>query len=62
VTGAFPVPLTITGTENHDIVVTVSLSVNNSFEYTDQNGDNLYDPTQDTIVDMGIRGLIPIVQ
>ncbi len=62
VTGQFPIPLSITGTETHDIVVQVSLSVNNSFEWKDTAGDNLYEPAQDTIVDMGIRGLIPIVQ
>lgn len=62
VTGAFPVPLTITGNEDHDIVVDVSLSINNSFEWKDAAGDNLYEPPQDTVVDMGIRGLVPVVQ
>ncbi|MDB5228031.1 MAG: hypothetical protein JWN78_2224 [Bacteroidota bacterium] len=69
VTGRFPVSLTITGTETHDIVITVSLSTNKSFEWKDKNGDGLYEPVDgadnvtvlDSVVDMGIRGLIPIV-
>lgn len=61
VTGQFNGPLTITGSETHDIVVTVSLSNNKSFEWTDANGNNIYEPPSDTVVDMGIRGLIPYV-
>jgi hypothetical protein len=59
-------PLVITGSETHDIVVTVSLSTNNSFEWVEHGGDNYYEPlnttnasVQDTVVDMGIRGMIP---
>jgi hypothetical protein len=62
VTGSFASPLTITGEETHDIIVTVSLSTNNSFEWTDIAGDNIFEPPYDVVVDMGIRGLIPIVQ
>ncbi len=62
VTGQFSTPLTITGNENKDIVVIVSLSTNKSFEFTDLMSDNIYEPSVDTVVDMGIRGLIPIVQ
>ena len=63
VTGAFQTPLTITGNETADVVVTVSLSTNKSFEWKDSNGNGLYEPlTGDTVVDMGIRGMIPIVQ
>ncbi|MBK9274258.1 MAG: hypothetical protein IPM49_06940 [Flavobacteriales bacterium] len=62
VTGAFAQPLVITGNETEDVVITVSLSTNNSFEWTD-NGDGLYEPLAgDQVVDMGIRGLIPIVE
>ena len=62
VTGAFPVPLTITGNETHDIVISVSLSINNSFEWKDAAGDNIYELPMDSVVDMGVRGVIPIVQ
>lgn len=62
VTGAFASPLTITGTETSDVVIIVSLSTNNSFEWSD-NGDGIYEPgAGDLVVDMGVRGLIPIVQ
>lgn len=63
VTGAFPTPLTIPRSASADIVVIVSLSINKSFEWKDSNGNGLYEPfAGDTIVDMGIRGMIPIVQ
>lgn len=64
VTGAFAQPLVITGTETADVVIEVSLSTNNSFEWLD-NGDGLYEPgppANDMVVDMGVRGLIPTVQ
>ena len=62
VTGAFTSPLVITGTETNDVVVTVSLSTNQSFEWKDANMNNVYEPLNgDSVVDMGIRGLIPIV-
>ena len=62
VTGAFAQPLVITGNETEDVVITVSLSINHSFEWMD-NGDDLYEPLAgDLVVDMGIRGLIPIVE
>ena len=61
--------LTITGNETQDIVVTVSLSTNKSFEWKDKNGDHLYQPlnaannsiVEDSVVDMGLRGLVPII-
>lgn len=64
VTGSFPVPLTITGNETDDIVILVSLSTNNSFEWIDGNGNNRLDVESglETIVDMGVRGMIPTVQ
>jgi len=62
VTGQFSTPLTITGNETSDIVITISLSTNNSFEWEDDDADGLYSPAAgDTVVDMGLRGLIPIV-
>lgn len=63
VTGQFAQPLHITGGETSDVVVIVSLSTNNSFEWTDAAGNNIYEPAAgDTVVDMGIRGMIPLVQ
>lgn len=63
VTGAFASPLVVTGNETNDITVVVSLSTNKSFEWTDANGNGLFDPLDgDAVVDMGIRGLIPGVQ
>jgi len=60
---------TITGNETSDVVVTVSISTNKSFEWKDKNGDGRYEPVDglngnapmDSVVDMGVRGLIPIV-
>lgn len=55
--------LTITGNETDDIVVVISLSTNKSFEWTEVNVDGIYDPSAgETVADMGIRGMIPIVQ
>jgi hypothetical protein len=36
--------LPITGNETSDVVITVSLSTNKSFEWKDKNGDHLYQP------------------
>lgn len=63
VTGAFAAPLTITGSETSDIVIEVSLSTNNSFEWVETDGDNTWEPVNgENVVDMGIRGMIPTVQ
>jgi hypothetical protein len=60
VTGAFPQALTITGNEAEDIVVTLSVSVNNSFEWVDVIEDGKYEPgAGENVVDMGVRGLMP---
>jgi len=60
VTGKFATPLSITGYEKKNIVVTVSLSTNNSFEWIDLNNDGKYEPAAgETVVDMGLRGLVP---
>lgn len=69
VTGKFTTPITITGTETKDIIVTVSLSTNNSFEWNDKYHDGIFEPVDglhanaplDSVVDMGIRGMIPKV-
>lgn len=63
VTGQFASPLTITGNETQDIHIVVSLSTNQSFEWVEHSTPGYYEPLNgDTVVDMGIRGLIPIVQ
>lgn len=60
VTGEFVQPFTITGDEKEDVVVELSFSTNNSFEWKDAMNNNIFEPTNgDTVVDMGIRGLIP---
>jgi hypothetical protein len=63
VTGQFAQPLTITGNETQDIHVIISLFVNDSFEWVEHSTPGIYEPlNNDTVVDMGIRGLVPIVQ
>ena len=63
VTGAFTTPLTITGNETNDIKITVSLSTNKSFEWKDHNLNGIFEPLDgDSVVNMGIRGLIPTAQ
>ncbi|MFM2214614.1 MAG: hypothetical protein RL427_1877 [Bacteroidota bacterium] len=60
VTGKFATPLTITGTETSDITVTLSLSINHSFEWEEVNADGKFEPSAgEKVVDMGLRGLIP---
>jgi hypothetical protein len=45
-----------------DIEIIVALSINKSFEWKDANKDGWFEPAAgDTVVDMGIRGLIPFV-
>ncbi len=62
VTGQFANAFTITGTELQDVEVTLSFSVNNSFEWTEINADGKYEPSiGEQLVDMGLRGLIPEV-
>lgn len=53
-------PLVITGTETSDIIITVSLSTNKSFEWKKVTADGYYKPEDGEFpVDMGIRGMIP---
>jgi hypothetical protein len=55
----------VTGAETEDITVTLSFSINQSFEWVDNNGNGQLDIYADgvtapeKIVDMGLRGLIP---
>ncbi|MCS6796840.1 MAG: hypothetical protein NZ516_12870 [Raineya sp.] len=63
VTAKFDTPLTITGNENKDIIITVSVSNNKSFEWRDNNSNGHFEPTLgETVVDMGIRGMKMIVE
>jgi len=65
VTGEFANPLTITGNEKEDVVIVMSLSVNKSFEWEDKNGNGFWDVdpgADENVVDMGLRGLVPIVE
>lgn len=65
VTGKFDKPLVITGKETADLTVTLSFSVNKSFEWKDDNANGQLDLYADgvtpaeKIVDMGLRGLLP---
>lgn len=65
ITGKFATPLVVTGDETGDITVTLSFSINQSFEWIDTNGNGQLDIYADSsapaeqIVDMGLRGLIP---
>lgn len=60
VTGEFKTPLVITGNETEDIVVTLTLSTNQSFEWEDDFADGKFEPAAgETVVDMGLRGLYP---
>jgi hypothetical protein len=62
VTGQFENGLTITGSETQDVIVALSFSINNSFEWTEVNADGKFEPTAgEQVVDMGLRGLIPMV-
>jgi len=60
VKGKFADALVITGTETADITVTLSLSINHSFEWKEVHADGKYEPAAgENVVDMGLRGLIP---
>jgi hypothetical protein len=60
VTGRFPTDLVITGTETKDVTITLSLSVNKSFEWNEVKVDGKWEPSVgEQVFDMGLRGLIP---
>lgn len=66
VTGVIDPPLVITGDETEDISLTLSYSINNSFEWTDNNNNGKFDvdasgQNTEVVVDMGLRGLKGIV-
>jgi hypothetical protein len=58
VTGVFDEPLVITGEEGEDLSLRVSFSTNDSFEWIDSNGDGKWQPFDDMVVDMGVRGMV----
>jgi len=62
--GTIVSPLIITGSETNDIIITVSLSTNKSFEWLEVGTpDGYYKPDAgETPIDMGIRGMLPKVQ
>lgn len=63
VTGVFAQPLVITGAETADVVIIVSISTNKSFEWIDVADDGIFEPAAgDQVVDMGTRGMIPMVE
>lgn len=67
ITGKLDTPLSITGSETKDIYITLSFSVNNSFEWEEtieRNGKwdynmqaNTGQPTVERVLDAGLRGL-----
>jgi hypothetical protein len=62
ITGSFDTPFTITGAETADINVTLSFSINNSFEWVDTRKNGQWDidvlgQTVEQVVDMGFRGM-----
>ena len=60
VTGKFANNLVINGNETKDVIVTLSVSINNSFEWTEVNADGKFEPSiGENVVDMGLRGLVP---
>ena len=60
VTGKFAQNLIINGNETRDVVITLSLSSNNSFEWQEVTSDGKYEPSiGENVVDMGLSGLIP---
>lgn len=65
VSGNLDKDLVITGTETEDIELTLSFSINQSFEWVDTNNNGEWDidasgstSTAEPVVDMGLRGLI----
>lgn len=58
ITGQFSTPLSITGLETRNIIVTLSLSSRRSFIWHEMISDNKYQPSAgENIIDMGLRGL-----
>ncbi len=62
VTGQFPEALVIPANPTSDIEIEVVISINNSFEWVDSNGNGKWEPALgETVVDMGTRGVFPQV-
>ena len=62
VTGKFPLALQIPEIPTEDINIQVIISINNSFEWEDNNGNNKYEPLLgEQVVDMGTRGIFPSI-
>ncbi len=60
VTGKFVNDLVINANEEKNITITLSLSINKSFEWHETVQDGRFEPAAgDYVVDMGLRGLIP---
>ncbi|MEL6970230.1 MAG: DUF5996 family protein [Bacteroidota bacterium] len=63
VAGSLDLPLSITGEEQEDVELTLSFSINGSFEWVDHNGNGEWDidvsngSESEPVVDMGLRGL-----
>lgn len=57
-------PLQLNTGQGSNINVDVAISVNKSFEWKDVNGNGRFDiyPPVDTVVDMGVRGMVAIVK
>ncbi|MFN3404238.1 MAG: hypothetical protein ACK40G_09115 [Cytophagaceae bacterium] len=63
VTGKFESPLIIPASPTQDITIVVAVSTNKSFEWQDGNADGWFQPDLDEkVVDMGIRGIYPIIE
>jgi len=68
VSGSLDQAITISGEETEDITLTLSFSINDSFEWEDKNGNQQWDlnignpEESEIVVDMGLRGLIGKVQ
>lgn len=60
VTGKFANNFVVTGNETKNVEVQLSLSINNSFEWSEVNADGKFEPSAgENVVDMGLRGLVP---
>ncbi len=62
VTGKFPTALVIPENPTENINIQVVISINNSFEWVDANGNGKYEPLLgEQVVDMGTRGVFPSI-
>ncbi|CAN5460550.1 hypothetical protein BH11BAC1_BH11BAC1_22970 [soil metagenome] len=63
VTGKFDIPLVISSSGTDDRTVTVNVSTNKSFEWLEHSNPLYFEPLDgDTVIDMGVRGIEPVVQ